>query len=65
MALAHFVEHERQCCPFYHFALEVEPNGGPLWLRLTGGAGVKQFMTTVWANLPGAVAQQLVQTGDT
>jgi hypothetical protein len=53
MALAHFVEHERQCCPFYHFALEVEPNGGPLSLRLTGGAGVKQFMATVWADLPG------------
>jgi len=41
MSLAHFVEPERQCCSFYHFVLEIEPGGGPLWLRLTGGEEVK------------------------
>lgn len=44
MALANFVEHERQCCPFYHIVLEAAPNGGPFWLRMTGGEGVKEFM---------------------
>ena len=63
MTLAHFVEHERQCCSFYSFILEVEPNGGPLWLRMTGGEEVKQFMKTVWSDLPGAVDKQLMQTG--
>jgi hypothetical protein len=63
MALANFVEHERQCCPFYHFALEAEPNGGPFWLRMTGNDEVKAFMQTVWMDLPGAAAQQLIQTG--
>lgn len=35
---------ERRCCPFVHFSLEIEPAEGPLWLRLTGRAGVKQFL---------------------
>ena len=63
MALANFVEHERQCCPFYHFALEAEPNSGPFWLRMTGGEGVKEFMRTVWTDLAGAASKQLMQTG--
>lgn len=64
MALANFVEHERQCCPFFHFVLEAEPAGGPFWLRMTGGEEVKEYMRTVWNDLPGAVAQGLLQTGD-
>ena len=41
---AAFIANERLCCPFFTFALEVEPEGGPLWLRLTGGDGIKQFI---------------------
>ena len=63
MTLAHFVEHERQCCPFYRFALEAEPNGGPFWLRMTGGEEVKQFMQSVWSDLQGAIASQLMHIG--
>jgi hypothetical protein len=63
MTLANFVEHERQCCPFYHFALEAEPNNGSFWLRMTGGEGVKEFMEAVWTDISGAVTNQLVQTG--
>jgi hypothetical protein len=62
MALAHFVEHERRCCPFYAFALELEPNGGPLWLRMTGGEGVKEFLEQVFGDLHGAVRRQLIRT---
>jgi hypothetical protein len=63
LRVAHFIEHERQCCPFYTFGLDIEPNGGPIWLRLTGGGEVKQFIETVWRDLPGAVPNRLVQTG--
>lgn len=35
---------DRLCCPFLRFTLDIEPNGGPYWLRLTGGEGVKEFL---------------------
>ena len=41
---AEFITLERLCCPFLGFALEVGPEGGPAWLRLTGREGVKAFI---------------------
>jgi hypothetical protein len=41
---AEFVSLERLCCPFLGFTLEVEPEGGGVWLRLTGREGVKEFI---------------------
>ncbi|HEX8072081.1 MAG TPA: hypothetical protein VF546_19185 [Pyrinomonadaceae bacterium] len=41
---AEFVSLEQLCCPFLGFALEVEPEGGPVRLRLTGREGVKEFI---------------------
>ena len=41
---ARFIALERLCCPFFGFAIEVEPDGGPLWLSLTGREGVKPFI---------------------
>ena len=35
---------ERMCCPFFRFQLEVDGAAGPVWLRLTGPAGVKEFL---------------------
>jgi hypothetical protein len=35
---------ERLCCPFVNYTLEIEPNLGPFWLRMTGGEGVKEFL---------------------
>jgi hypothetical protein len=35
---------ERACCPFLYFALSFDPEAGPLWLRLGGRAGVKEFL---------------------
>ena len=46
MAIAKFIENEQLCCPFFNFGLEVEPNRGQLWLRLTGGEGVKEILQT-------------------
>ena len=44
MAIAKFIENERLCCPFFSFGLEIEPNSEPIWLRLTGGEGVKDVL---------------------
>lgn len=44
MEIAKFIESERLCCPFFDLRVEVEPNQGPLWLRLTGGEGVKELL---------------------
>ncbi len=41
---AKFIARERLCCPFFGFAIEVEPEGGAVWLSLTGRAGVKPFI---------------------
>ena len=41
---AEFISLERLCCPVLGFALEVEPEGGSAWLRLTGREGVKEFI---------------------
>jgi hypothetical protein len=41
---AEFISLEKLCCPFLGFVIEVEPEGGPLWLRLTGREGVKAFI---------------------
>ena len=39
-----FIANERLCCPFFTFVLEVTPGNGPIWLRITGQAGVKDFL---------------------
>jgi hypothetical protein len=65
MAIAKFIENERLCCPFFNFGLEIEPNDGPLWLRLTGGEGVKEILqTTLFESIEDKSAlKQLIQTG--
>lgn len=65
MAIAKFIENERLCCPFFNFGLEIEPNSGPLWLRLTGGEGVKEILqTTLFDSIKDKAAlKQLIQTG--
>jgi hypothetical protein len=35
---------ERLCCPFLDIALRFDREGGPLWLRLTGRPGTKEFI---------------------
>jgi arsenate reductase len=42
--IAEFISLERLCCPFVHFAIEVEAEGGPVWLHLNGREGVKAFI---------------------
>jgi len=42
--IAEFVSLERLCCPFIDFEIQVECEGGPLSLRVTGRDGVKTFL---------------------
>jgi hypothetical protein len=44
LKVADFIAKERLCCPFFGFALQLEPEGGALWLSLTGREGVKPFI---------------------
>jgi hypothetical protein len=44
LTVAEFMTLERLCRPFFSFSLELEREGGPMWLRLTGREGVKQFL---------------------
>ncbi len=47
--LAEWVSFERKCCPFFEFRIEVAPKSGPVWLSLTGRAGVKDFLAHAFA----------------
>jgi hypothetical protein len=42
--LTEWIDGERRCCPFMDLGLRVVPEGGPLWLRVTGRPGTKQFI---------------------
>jgi hypothetical protein len=39
---------ERLCCPFFEIDLRFDREGGPLWLRLTGRPGAKEFIKEEW-----------------
>ena len=47
MAAAEWITLDRLCCPFLSYTLEIEREGGPVWLRLTGRPGVKEFIQAV------------------
>lgn len=51
--LGEFVSLERLCCPFLRFEVEVEAEGGPVWLRLSGREGVKDFIREEISGLTG------------
>lgn len=54
VGVAEFISLERLCCPFLSFELEVEADGGPMRLRLTGRDGVKAFIREEISGLLGA-----------
>ena len=43
---------ERLCCPFFDIALRFDRENGPLWLRLTGRPGTKEFIKEEFAISP-------------
>ncbi len=44
--LLNLIRLERQCCPFLTFRISVEPNGGAVWMELTGPGGTKDFLSS-------------------
>lgn len=44
LLVSEFVTRERLCCPFFQFETLVEPADGPLWMKLRGSEGVKDFI---------------------
>jgi hypothetical protein len=44
LLVSEFIARERLCCPFFTFEMVVEPEDGPLWMRLRGTEGVKDFI---------------------
>ena len=42
--LTEFIANERACCSFLAFELVFQPNQDPIWLRLRGPEGAKEFM---------------------
>jgi hypothetical protein len=41
---AEWIMLERMCCPFLRFTLDVASDSKPIWLRLAGREGVKDFI---------------------
>ena len=55
---AAFISLERLCCPFFAFRLEIEREGGSVWLSLTGREGVKPFiMAEIGNHLPVSISR--------
>jgi hypothetical protein len=42
--VAEWISLEGRCCPFFDFKIELQRDGGPLWLKVGGADGVKQFL---------------------
>jgi hypothetical protein len=42
--LAEWVSYESRCCPFFNFDIILHRDHGPLWLKIWGGEGVKEFV---------------------
>jgi hypothetical protein len=47
--IAEWISFERKCCPFFEFRIDLAPESGPVWLSLTGRAGVKEFISEAFA----------------
>jgi hypothetical protein len=48
LAVAEFITLERVCCSFFRFEIEVGRQEEPVWLRITGGKGVKEFLKSAF-----------------
>lgn len=42
--LSRFIMNERKCCPFLAFSIEIPPEEGPVWLRITGPEGTRELL---------------------
>ena len=49
--LAELLVAERECCPFLTFEVVALPNKGPVIVRVTGPAGTKDFVRSVFMQM--------------
>ena len=49
--IAELIVAERECCPFLTFEVVALPNKGPMILRVTGPAGTKEFVRSVFMQM--------------
>src|SRR5262249_13007085 len=54
-AVAELIAAERECCRFLAFELTVEPNMGPVIVRVTGLSAAKELLKTMFCALAAAV----------
>lgn len=47
MAVVKAIDAERQCCRFLKFVLTTEPDGGNVWLEVTGPDGTREFLSAL------------------
>jgi hypothetical protein len=52
ITIAEVVAEERLCCPFFRFVLDVAPERGPVWLRITGPDDARAILGAL-TGLPG------------
>lgn len=45
--IARAVDAERHCCRFLRFRITVEPDGGPVFLELSGPPGTREFVAAL------------------
>jgi hypothetical protein len=45
--IARAVDSERHCCRFLRFGITVEPDGGPMFLELSGPPGTREFVAAL------------------
>jgi hypothetical protein len=50
------IEAERRCCRFLRFCFTLEPDGGPLWLEVTGPEGTQDFLRSLMFSAPASRA---------
>jgi hypothetical protein len=53
--IASVIAVERRCCRFLSFRLTLEPDGGPLWMEVTGPEGTQEFLRSVLFSDPPAL----------
>jgi len=59
LSAGEFIVNERLCCAFFDFSLEIEREGGSVWLSLTGRDGVKPFiLAEIREHLPARINNQ-------
>ena len=57
--IAKMIVAERECCPFLTFELVAQPNMWPVIVRVTGPAGTKDFLKTIFCKSDAPVGATL------